>query len=246
MQTNPAQRLHDHPQAFRQRAENTVTIGSVWVSVFDIPGDDFSLMFEALSELAALPNKVDQLLRQRAGVDESLFIEPWLAPVKETIAASRNFGNPSTHVSGQYNEVTLLSLRHASHELRQVGHEMPDAEGIPEIYVHLSDLEDMILGSTEVDPELAEFLLRHVDEMKKALRIVRLTGPEGVRSAIAGSVGEMVLRKVEGKELPDPETPVGKKWSSVLTKMGEFVAFGNGAIELGTTVVDGAQKMLPG
>lgn len=246
MQTNPAQRLHDHLHAFRQEANPQTTIGTLWAKVFDIPTDDFSLLFEALAELSALPSKVDQLLRQRTSVDESLFIEPWLAPVGAAMAMSRNLGNPSVHVSGQYDEVTLLSLRHASHELRAVSKGMPDVEGIPEIYVQLSDLEDMILGSNEVEPEMAEFLLRHVDEMKKALRIVRLTGPEGVRSAIAGSVGEMVLRKVEGKKLPDPETQVGKEWSSVLTKMGEFVAFGNGAIELGTTVVDGAQKMLPG
>ena len=93
---------------------------------------------------------------------------------------------------------------------------------------------------------MAEFLLRHIDEMKKALRLLRLTGPEGVRSAIAGSVGETMLRNVEGKPLPDPNTPVGKKWSETLTKLGQFVDFSNGAVQLGTSVLEGAARILPG
>ncbi len=241
MLSNPAQRLHDLLQGMRAVAHSG-TIGSAWAKVLDLgPQDTAAALFAALSEVTRLPQQVESALRALPDFDSTLFVDPWKKPVAGAFAQLSMLNSAATTFTSNYGETALLSLRHAAHALRLTGQEAP-LEDLPALHAALNDFEAMLLDPG-LDPDLANYLLRHVDDMRRAIRLVRIQGPDVLRMSIASTVGEGVLRTVEGKPVPDPASPIGSKLSEVLTQLGAFVGFSNNAIQLGTSVAEGIKAL---
>ncbi len=242
MRSNPAQRLHDLLAALKTRPANGSTV-SGWAKVLDVDSDDLPLFFEAISGVTALPMQIEAQLEHVPDLDPALFVAPWKDRVDAALAGFYHMGNPLDGVLRQYDDSVLLSLRHASFALRQAGREL-DLEQVPALYVSLNELEELIVTSEGLDPDLVEFLLGHVHDMKQAVQLLRVRGPEGLQASLERTVGGTLLRKAESKPVPDPSSPVAQKLQEVVLTLGAVVTLSNESIALTGSVIEGVQKAL--
>ncbi len=242
MRSDPAQRLHDLLAGLQGQPGIESTL-SGWAKVFDIAKGDMPLFFEAASAVTALPTQIEAQLERDPNLDPALFVTPWKNRVRAALEGFYHLSNPLDGVLRQYDASVLLSLRHASFALRLSGHEL-DVEQIPALYVALSELEDLIVNTEGLDPDLTDFLLRHVHDMKRAVQLLRVRGPEGLQASLASTVGEAVLRRAEGKPTPEPGSAVAQKLLNVILQLGAFVTFSNESIALTGTVIEGVQNLL--
>jgi hypothetical protein len=148
-----------------------------------------------------------------------------------------NSGTSADGVQNQYDDSTLLSLRHASHALQASGRELHDDQ-LTTLADALHELDELICGSADIDQELQVFLLDLVYEMKRAVRLVRVQGVDGLQVALERSVGALYVRAGLGQPLPDPGSHVGRRFFAVIAQLGGLIAFGNSSFELGGNVFD--------
>lgn len=241
MRENPAQRLHDLLEDLRAQPGN-ISIRAAWANVFRVDTDNHELFFRAVAEFTALPDATfRQLLHLE--VPHDLYVTPWLLPVNAVVDGFNSMGNGVESVHRQYDGAVLLGLRHASNVLAVGrGAEQDDVDSLLQA---IHDMESAAREADDVDVEVRAFILRHLREMEVALMLFKVGGVDAFERTLTSTVGELVMRNVEGKPVPDPKTPLGKRFATLLTHAGLFVAFGNGAIELGGTIVEGAKALGP-
>jgi hypothetical protein len=244
MRSNPAQRLHDLLTEFKAKQPG-IPIARAIGEVLDFDPDDAPVLFSAVAAISALPYQIELQLERTPDIDHELFVSPWMSKVSAVIEQLHNVGNPVQNVTQQYDDAVLLGLRHASHALRLTGHELPTDTEVSDLLAALNDLETQVFAADDLDGEVRDFLLRHINDMRRALQLVKVHGVEGFQNAVAATAGDAVLRQIEGKPVPNPESPIGQQFNDVMTKAGLLITFSNGLIELGTKIGHGIAQILP-
>lgn len=235
MRDNPAQRLHDLLSAFKQVANQPML--SAWASVLGVERDNLPELLHAIAAVTTLPAQLEVDLRAALPDDDLELFLGWKPKVEAAMQGFANSGTNVDVVQNQYDDSTLLSLRHASHALQAGGRELQDDQ-LTMLADALQELDESISGSADIDQELQVFLLDLVYEMKRAVRLVRVQGVDGLQVALERSVGALYLRAGLGQPLPDPGSHVGRKLFAVIAQLGGVIAFGNSSFELGGNVFD--------
>jgi hypothetical protein len=233
---NPAERLHDLLSAFKGVANQPML--SAWAAVLGVERDNLPELLHAVAAVTALPAQLEADLRAALPPDNDL--ELFLAWKPKVEAAMQGFANSGTTADGvqrQYDDSTLVSLQHASHALRTSGRELQDDQ-LTTLADALQGLDELISGSADIDTELQVFLLDLVYEMKRAVRLVRVQGVDGLQVALERSVGALHVRAGLGQPLPDPDSHVGRRFFAVIAQLGGLIAFGNSSFALGGNVLD--------
>lgn len=176
------------------------------------------------------------------GIDAELFVGSWKPAVDHALQELWNLSATTGALTQHYEASTLLALRHASYALRSRGQNV-DEDEVERLKSALLYLLDDVRGAQELEPDVRGFMERHVVAMLSALVLLPVAGRTAFEAAVAETLGDAAIRKAEGKEGPDPSTPVGEKFSRVMTRAGEFIRFSNGAIDLGAKVVEGLQAL---
>lgn len=235
MRDNPAERLHDLLSAFKGVANQPML--SAWAAVLGVERDNLPELLHAVAAVTALPAQLEADLRAALPDND---LELFLAWKPKVEAAMQGFANSGTNADGvqrQYDDSTLVSLQHASHALRTSGRELQDDQ-LTTLADALQGLDELISGSEDIDTELQVFLLDLVYEMKRAVRLVRVQGVDGLQVALERSVGALYVRAGLGQPLPDPGSHVGRRFFAVIAQLGGLIAFGNSSFALGGNVLD--------
>ena len=235
MRDDPAQRLLKILSDFQQVPNQPML--AAWASVLEVDPDDLPELLFAVAAVTALPAQLEVELRAALPeVDLELFLG-WKPKVEATMQGFRNSGSSVDAIQRQYDESTLLSLRHASHALRLGGRDLPD-EHLTALADALRDLDELIENSADIDEDLREFLLDLVSEMKRAVRLVRVQGIDGLQVSLERTLGALLVRAQLGKQLPEPKAGVGRKFFAVIAQLGGLISFGNSSFELGGSVIE--------
>lgn len=235
MHDNPAERLHDLLTAFKGVADQPML--SAWAAVLGVERDNLPELMHAVAAVTALPVQLEADLRAALPDNDLELFLAWKPKVEAAMQGFANSGTTADGVQRQYDDATLVSLQHASHALRSGGREIQDDQ-LTTLADALQGLEELISGSADIDTDLQVFLLDLVYEMKRAVRLVRVQGVDGLQVALERSVGALYVRVGLGQPLPDRGSEVGRRFFAVIAQLGGLIAFGNSSFALGGNVLD--------
>lgn len=235
MHDNPAERLHDLLTAFKGVADQPML--SAWAAVLGVERDNLPELMHAVAAVTALPVQLEADLRAALPDNDLELFLAWKPKVEAAMQGFANSGTTADGVQRQYDDATLVSLQHASHALRSSGRELQDDQ-LTTLADALQGLDELISGSADIDTDLQVFLLDLVYEMKRAVRLVRVQGVDGLQVALERSVGALYVRAGLGQPLPDRGSQVGRRFFAVIAQLGGFIAFGNSSFALGGNVLD--------
>lgn len=235
MHDNPAERLHDLLTAFKGVADQPML--SAWAAVLGVERDNLPELMHAVAAVTALPSQLEADLRAVLPDNDLELFLAWKPKVQAAMEGFTNSGTTADGVQRQYDDATLVSLQHASHALRGSGRDLQDDQ-LTTLADALEGLDELISGSADIDSELQVFLLDLVCEMKRAVRLVRVQGVDGLQVALERSVGALYVRAGLGQPLPDPVSHVGRRFFAVIAQLGGLIAFGNSSFALGGNVLD--------
>lgn len=134
--------------------------------------------------------------------------------------------NPLEGFTRQYNEATVVNLRHTSHALRKLGRDVRQEE-IDELQAAVAAIRAAVADDEEIDPALRRFLLARAAEMDRAITLFRITGSEGIQAAVERAIGAEVVHRAAGEPGPDTTTPAGRNYYGMLQKASTFTSFVN-------------------
>jgi hypothetical protein len=232
---NPAERLHDLLSSFKGVANQPML--SAWAAVLGVEQDNLPELLHAVAAVTALPAQLEADLRVALPDSDLELFLAWKPKVEAAMQGFANSGAAADGVQRQYDDATLVSLQHASHALWSSGRELQDDQ-LTALADALQGLDELISDSADIDPELQVFLLDLVYEMKRAVRLVRVQGVDGLQVALERSVGAICVRAGLGQPLPDPGGQVGRRFFAVIAQLGGLIAFGNSSFALGGNVLD--------
>lgn len=160
----------------------------------------------------------------------------WEASVYNALSGVYNLSNNIQAVQVTYDNATLLSLRHASHELRLAGRELP-TEQLSALTTDLNELVSLIETASDVPADLRVLLLDLAQKMLRAVQLVKLHGIDGLQKAVQQCIGALVVRYPQG--VPD-QTKSSSAWErllKVVSDLGLIIGTASTGYELGSSVV---------
>lgn len=228
---NAARRLHDLLEQLRQQSPGAPLLTS-WATVTGIPESDLGELFAALAAFVALPDQVEVELKNKVPASGLGLYLQWQPQVNATVGAFRSPGDPTQVAQQHYTDATLLSLAHVAYRL---GNENTDLGGetLANILAMLVDLDEFLTGN-EVEEPLRTFLLDLVYQMKRAVRLARVSGVDGLEDIFESTVGAVVVRY--GNEAPATTGDGQTAWSklvAILSVIRDVVITTDAGVDLG-------------
>jgi hypothetical protein len=235
--SNPAQRLHTIlTQSKRQElARNTMLVG--WRNVLSLPEniDDLILMSK-IGKVFTLPSIIAKYIERFPDLDADLYLG-WrndLSAAFRAIQFTATFGQFSNRLS----DSMLINIRFCANELDKL---MPEKDvsrqELDAIRQSAWSLYEEILKS-DFPPNVSRYLLDHLYLMIQAIDDYEITGTAGIEQSFDAVIGAAITNASTAKQAY--ESSVGKRFWSLMAKVGVLLKVGKTALEL----EEGVRKLL--
>jgi hypothetical protein len=236
---NAAQRLHDLLLSIHTTPDSASGT-EAWAQALGIEPTDVTRLMTLVGGIAKLPDQIAAAVRE-LGLDEQLFLTEWRTQVDAALAGLTNLQTSIDGVKRQFNEGTLVSLRHTAHQLQvAVPRFVPPDDALQALAAELDALAESIV-TAQIEPAVKGLLLHHLNHMIEAVRGVRAFGVDGLVAAVDEAVGAYVTQRPDTAE--DAET---RSWvARVYAKVGNLATLLTTA-NAGWQIADHVQKMIGG
>jgi hypothetical protein len=239
---NPAGRLHRVLQGLKEVNPSSVAVKDAWASVLNVqePARQTDKLSRRIVRVFQLP---PQISIETENLDDNdfdrQFAMRWYQPVEKMFAKTLFSTAQIAQVIGSYNEDTLASLEHCSYILHRYRPEpSPSTEDLDSILKLITEIEDEIAGSDDIDAALSEFLLEHVRAMKAAIDDFFIVGARALQERLDQAVGaavrqpDLMANATNGNEGPESET-VLHKFGALLTRIAVVLSISANLLAIG-------------
>lgn len=234
---NPAGRLHKLLSAYSQKANQNHKIGVTWAAILGMPELPTPDLFARLGHVYGLPAQVEaelDRLDSSAEYDVDMALR-WRDPVTTAFAQSLFSEQLSTAISGHFGVRTLDSLESCSYVLHRYRPQPAISDSEVERIAHLiSELQEEITSSEDLEPELRSFLLYHAHLMARALGTLGISGNAALEEAYDQATGAIIRRwdlLVQAKE-DEKKKSFWEKWFAVLAAVAAALQIATSALML--------------
>jgi hypothetical protein len=243
---NPAGRLHNFLVAVRDSVSMPIasfrdgdgyrqdTGFARLAYVFDIQGESIATVLEMVSHVFKLPSEIASEVTLNQNISPKFGS---LMSQAETYLSSLAMSLAGNGLPSPTSELLLL-LDLCSDQL---AFNQPESSATPgslkdfevEIVELLADLED-----SEINSELRDFLMIHLVDMLRGIKLFRVAGVDSVRSAIERTFGDLRIIASPTDFLDDSpaEKRIMQKFQGIMSGLGQVLIGGTGSA-LGTIVV---------
>ena len=186
---NPAGRLHElltraKQESGQQQARLT------WAKILKVePPDDTPLLFRRLAKVYELPLQI-RAPAEKYAKNPALNLK-WRPKVEKALSQT-NLEQPWSHVIDQIDDYTLLSLEYCDNLLDEHSVEGGiDGKKLREVAEKVAELAGQVRES-DIDSEIAAYILERLAEVMEAIDEFSLTGPAGLSRAVEANLGGLV------------------------------------------------------
>ncbi|WP_334664049.1 hypothetical protein [Streptomyces cyaneofuscatus] len=198
---NPADRLHIVLSAFAGSQESGQAVNRVWADVLEVPGDQVPIELCRLAGLVPQITSAVELAGDEHQIEHVAHWAPrWASLLTNTSMSGANAGSTIP-------PDLLRALGVTASYLRLIASEgtTPPAPEIDELRELVSALLDEARQAEALPLELRTVLVRRLHDVLYALDHVRVTGPDGVQSAIERLVCAVSFPDAEEADYGGPD-----------------------------------------
>lgn len=187
---NPARRLHDLlTQAFGYQGQKTQ---DVWRAVLCSPDDSDRDLLWALLALQALTDETESLVGKAASPGHIEEYTACFPEIRQAIAVDK-LQQEWNSVRGHLSDQILIPLKFGGLLLDSIFHERSiDQAGLDGLRSQIAAVRETVRAS-DLDAAFKRVLLDQLDEMDRALRLYRISGAQGLRTAFRHGLGVITL-----------------------------------------------------
>lgn len=192
---NPAGRLYELFNAYREAASDARPIVDCWADVFGT--EDRTATLLRIAETAGLVPEIEAAV-ERSGDEEQIalfrdFVGAWVAGV--FFPENNLYGNPSAAWSAAVSQQNLRVLGGLSSFLSATASEgpVPSAEEVASLHQQVISLIDEIVYDETLPEDVKRMALDHAYRLAQALDHFRIGGPGAVKAATERLVGAAIL-----------------------------------------------------
>lgn len=208
-----------------------------WAEVLGLDPNDRPALLAQLSRIFTLPEQIRTGLQSVPDLNPERYLEP-LDNVERAFS-NLNLENQWNSFASPIDAATMAILGVCDERLSATRPEpvVPEDER--------KDLHEAVralfedVKYNEEDPDLREFLLRHLAAMDRALNEYRISGTPPLEDAVAAAVGDAILRQQRGKEAD------GKKRSRRFWQVIRRAVLLLSLLDMGTGLGTGLLAALP-
>lgn len=187
---DPASRLRSLLLAARDTNAGLLREG--WATLLDVEVTDRATLLSRVGDVVALPNQIRAAIQDVAPDHEELTDR--LPEIEAALSMLNLDGQKWNDFRTRYSDAALDQLRYVSRELRRYGtYPSTTREELDKLRQQAQDLIEDVLQA-DLDSELRDYLLRHLQRVREALERFRVLGPEAVDDAIRQATGDLHLR----------------------------------------------------
>lgn len=214
---NPAARLHHILDECRTNESiRNELMETGWREVLYAPEycDEFDVMLK-VSKVMCLPSLISDEIEQIKGLDSDIYLG-WVGDLKKAYKRI-SFGNAFSDFSSALSDSLMSSLRICAIELENSSKrdQTLSANDLDEIRDELCTLLDKITAA-DLDPELSDYLLDHLDKLIESIEDYLITGIVGIERVLHQIIGSSRANPKTAKDVRESE--LGKKFISLCGK----------------------------
>lgn len=191
---NPAGRLYQLLADFHKRRPDT-PLPTAWAGVLRMSLAELSDFMARMAPVFRLPDEIETEIGkiESSEYDRDLAMR-WHGRVSEGL--SRIFtGQQAGQVAALFDRESLASLEYCSYVLHQYRPQTTFADSdLDRILTLIRELRGEVRQDPGMDPALRDFLLRHADEMERALEDLAVRGPAALEDAFDHAYGAAMRR----------------------------------------------------
>ncbi|MBD8059519.1 hypothetical protein IC607_11135 [Cellulomonas sp. JH27-2] len=233
MMDTSAGRLHEILVDLRKWAN--APLRQAWVRVLDVDDEDRAGLFSAISMVVELPATVQAQVLLLPDVNHDLLLR-WVPAVDSAFGLAHTLEGSTGQLTGQYDDTTLYALESTTDALSRHGnalHMEPDlvTDADAKVAELLTALENL-----EGSEETKAMLVRHALRLQAALRMYRVSGPDGVKEALVDATAALIAARTA----EDDSRPAIRKFADVVSFVADslqIAATGAPLIALGVNEI---------
>lgn len=245
VQTNPVSRLVSLLEKAVPTAGAT-TVRHVWAKTLGCEPSDTAELLRLVGSLIALTCEAKAAVLAVENIDEQLYIAPF-KPV-ESLLSNMNFDRKWADVAGGLSPQTMIGLKFAADLLKREGVgsiELSDDQ-VSELISKLAEILQRAMDS-ELPENLKRLFVRNLEELRRALLCLQISGPEGVEQELDRAVGSILRYSKQMKETAsenDGNESIIKDYFALMGNINEAVAFAQNAPWLAAAVTPYLSRFL--
>jgi hypothetical protein len=172
-----------------QQADKT-QIREAWRRILEVEEGDQVTLLRRIGLVYTLPGEIQAGVLALDNVNHDLLLEP-LAEVNAALALPINkYWNAFT---ASISDKSRYGLKVIEDNLQRSSlYVSLDEDGLARIQGEIQGLLEQVLGS-EVEPDLRQLLVRHLQQMQSAIVEIRLRGADALRDASEAAIGGAIL-----------------------------------------------------
>ena len=245
VQNNPVSRLVAVLEKARPIAGAT-SLRNVWATTFGCEPSDTAELLRLVGSLIALAAEAKAAVQAVDNIDEQLYLAPF-KPV-ENVLSNMNFERKWADVSLELSPQTMVGLKFAADLLKREGIsavEISD-DRVNELISTLAEVLERAMDS-ELPDNLKRLFVRNLEELRRALLCLQISGPDGVEQEIDRAMGS-ILRY--SQQLKDIASENGENESiirddfALMGNINEMVSFAQNAPWLAAAVTPYLSRFL--
>jgi hypothetical protein len=191
---NPAGRLYEILDEARKRGDQLHT-RQVWGSVLHVNPANNSELLPAPARLMMLVKEARQSVQELEEINHELYLKPF--EQIERAFQHVNLEESWQRFKSQLDDPTMVALAFCADTLSREGGEIQiDSEKLQKFQEEVNSLLEDIIQS-DINQELKDFIIRGLEEIRRAIFEYRLGGSEGLRKALEMNLGGMFFNAEE-------------------------------------------------
>ena len=195
--------------------------------------NDVGVLLERVVKMMSLPRQVCRAVDAlpEGSIDKDLLLD-WTDPVDAAMKELISMGGPTTAFVSKYNDGHLKSLAFCGDLIRRQSRE-PELKDdqLSKLSDALSELRQLLVTEASFDAEFRRIMLRHIDDMGRAVDELAMWGLVPVRNAAAETVGDLLINHDAAGRASSVHPSAWNKFMTLLTTITALLSFGTAAIQ---------------
>ncbi|MBH8579024.1 hypothetical protein [Bisbaumannia pacifica] len=219
-ESNPAGRLHKIlSQAKRHPDQEKVR--DVWAKILGVEPDDV-VVTKAVVELYSLSNEIQSLIKMNDKLNHELYLVSFDSIVRAFFPL--NLASSWSSVKKHLSDEALTRLQFCAEQLSTFySEDTLSEEDLQQIVEKTELLFDAVFSSSLPDA-LRLSLLEEVERLRSAISIYKIKGAKGLKEALQGTIGSVVVNQDELKAASGDNPDVIKRLGDLIDKLDLFTA----------------------
>ena len=224
---SPVKRLYEILEKARSMPD-TVAVRYVWADALGVDREDIVSIYHALADLFTLFNAAKQSIETLKDVNRDDYLKPF-DQIEEVIKQS-NLDQRWEALKRTLSATTMLALKLAANTATVDANTVAvDAESLKNLQKEVDELIETVVDVNFSSDELKSILLEHLEIIRRAILAYRVSGNEGLRRSVAGSLGDLFLHReqIDSEARQDDEKKeVLTKFLNLLANISQVASFG--------------------